>query len=120
VESGRVAVLDATYGRERHRRAVLAWAGERRIPAWLVHVHCTPQVALSRLRRRAARDRDPADARPELLDVSRAAFEAPVEWPGARVLPVATDDPDWRVRLARLRDALGGGGLAAGEGAASS
>lgn len=99
-DSGRVAVLDATWAGAAQRAEALAWAGARGLPALLVEARCAREVALERLSRRRREGRDPSDAGPELYDRSRAGFEPPGEWPRARRLAVATDAPEWRDRAA--------------------
>ena len=81
VESGRVAILDATFSRAADRAAVLAWAFEHRAEALLVRVQCDEQLVLSRLAKRSERGDDPSDAGPELVAPSRDRFEEPIEWP---------------------------------------
>jgi uncharacterized protein len=88
VDAGRVAVLDATYGSERHRRAVRDWAGERGVPLWTVEVRCERATALQRLARRAAEGTSASDAGPGLYDASAAGFE-----------PLADPDVVWTDRL---------------------
>src|SRR5690606_12496189 len=52
VASGRVAILDATYARERHRAAACAWARAHGVPVTIVEVRCARATALERLARR--------------------------------------------------------------------
>jgi len=100
-ESGRVAVLDATYARERHRRAALAWATERGLPFWILETTCAAPVALERLAHRQAAGGDPSDAGPELYASSAASFEPIGPMPGAEHRAVRTDEPTWRSELRR-------------------
>jgi len=100
--SGRAVILDASFARRTERDAAHALARELGAAAWLVEARCAPEVARERLARRARAGRDPSDAGPEFLDTSRAAFEPPEEWPAARSLAVATDEPGWRAALEPL------------------
>ena len=102
VESGRVAILDAAFAQAQRRRAALAWAGERGIPAFLVEVACSREVALERLARREAEGRDASDAGPALHAWSVRSFEPLDEWPAQRRVHLSTDDPSWRERVPAL------------------
>jgi aminoglycoside phosphotransferase family enzyme/predicted kinase len=107
VDSGRVALLDAAFAQAERRGAALAWAGARAIPALLVEVVCSREVALERLARREAEGRDPSDAGPALHAWSVRSFE-PVElWPAPRRVRLSTDDPSWRDRVPALVDLVG-------------
>jgi predicted kinase len=112
VESGRVAILDAAFAQAQRRRAALAWAGDRGIPTLLVEVACSRPVALERLARREAEGRDASDAGPALHAWSVRSFEPPDDWPAARRVLLATDDPSWRDRVPALvaRAGRGAGG----------
>jgi len=96
VESGRVAILDATYALERHRAAALAWARERGVAATVVEARCARETALERLAGRAAAGADASDAGPELLAWSEEHYDPPHPRPGVRSVVVATDQPGWR------------------------
>jgi predicted kinase len=99
VESGRVAVLDATYYSAEQRDAARRWAAERSIPVRLIEVRCNEQETLRRL---ASRERDPSrisDAGPDFLAQSIQRNEPPDEWPDDDHVVVFTDRPDWRDSL---------------------
>ena len=96
VSSGRVAVLDASWGARRERIAAQGWASARQLRAWFVETRCEPGLAESRLAERARAGRDPSDAGPQLHAASRAGFEPPDEWPAARRRIVFTDEPSLR------------------------
>jgi hypothetical protein len=98
-DSGRLAILDASFARRRQRDEARAWAVRRGIEARLVEVRCPREVALERLRRRAARGSDPSDVGPEFLDVSLARFEPPEEWPPERRFAIDTSETGWEPRL---------------------
>ncbi len=93
VEAGRTAVLDGTFSKRSHREEVLRFAAHHDLPACLVEVCCSPEVARERLERRQAVGGDPSDAGPEFLERSLADFEPPTEWPEARRTRLATDAP---------------------------
>lgn len=97
--SGRVAVLDATYALERHRRDAFAWAARHAAPVALIEARCERATALARLARRAAAGTDPSDAGPELLAWSEAHYEAPRPPPGVASFAVETSRRDWRSRV---------------------
>jgi predicted kinase len=99
LESGRPALLDATFAAAADRRRTLAWAEARCVRPWLVEVRCSEAVARERLERRAREGRDPSDAGPELLASSLARFEAPDEWPAEGRLAVQSDSPDVAAEL---------------------
>jgi hypothetical protein len=101
LDSGRIAVLDASFDSAARRRRVSRWAASRGYGAFLVHVRCDPAVVARRLAARAAEGRDPSDAGPAQLEASLARFEAPREWPRARRLEVRTDVA-WRGTLRRI------------------
>jgi aminoglycoside phosphotransferase family enzyme/predicted kinase len=99
VESGRVAVLDATYYSAEQRDAARRWAAERSVPVRLIEVRCNEQETLRRL---ASRERDPSrisDAGPDFLAQSDQRNEPPDEWPEDDHVVVFTDRPDWRDSL---------------------
>jgi len=99
VASGRLAILDASFARRCQRDAARVWAEERGIEARLVEVRCPREVALERLRLRAARGRDPSDAGPDFLEVSLARFEPLEEWAPERRLAIDTSESGWEPRL---------------------
>jgi hypothetical protein len=109
VESGRVAILDATFAEASRRSRAREWAERRGVPAYLVEARCGEKVALARLARRKARGRDPSDAGPELYRQSASRFEPPEEWPRGRRIVVRTDAPSWRAAVrGELRARLAG------------
>jgi hypothetical protein len=101
LDSGRVAILDATWARADHRAAARRLAARLGVPARCAIAHCTAEVARERLARRAREGRDASDAGPELHAESVLAFEPLAEWPAAECAEVHTDREGWR-------DALGG------------
>lgn len=118
LDSGRVALLDATFARAEQRARARGVAAARGVPAFLVEARCGRAVSLARLARREAADRDASDAGPAVYQATAAAFEPPREWPRATRAVVATDRP-WRLAARalarRLRQAAA---IRAGSGAA--
>jgi len=106
LESGRVAVLDATYARERHRSAVLELASRYEVPMWILETRCDAETAIERLALRQASGRDPSDAGPALHARSGREFEPirPVRGVEHRVLH--TDAVSWRSDLRHVSAAL--------------
>jgi aminoglycoside phosphotransferase family enzyme/predicted kinase len=99
IDSGRTAILDATWGRRQDREMVLRWARDRGVRAFFVEARCAGEVARERLRRRAAAADDASDADASLQRASASAFEPATEWPREARAAVATDEPDWGRRL---------------------
>ncbi len=114
LESGRVAVLDASFSRRERRSQVRRWAEDHGVPVMLLEIRCAPEVAIERLTRRAARGPGPSDAGPSFYATSVDTFEAAEEWPSEARRVVTTDASGWReaVREAaeRLRPDAGDGG----------
>ncbi len=105
VESGRVAILDATFDRARRRALVQRFAAAHRVPALLLETRCPPAITRARLARRKALGRDPSQAGPELYAWSATHFEPPGEWPAAWRRSLWTNRP-WRRALRRALAAL--------------
>jgi len=99
LDSGRAAVLDASFATLALRRQILEQAHPSFQNAILIHATCDAKLAADRLRERRERADDPSSASEAHLAASRAQFEAPDEWPKARLISVATDDPGWREQL---------------------
>lgn len=91
VDSGRMAVLDATFGARCERERVLDWARRHGAPVFFVEAHCAPEVAMARLERRAAEGKDPSDAGPELHRVSAAGFAPLTDWPDGQRAAIETE-----------------------------
>jgi aminoglycoside phosphotransferase family enzyme/predicted kinase len=98
IESGRVAVLDATFSREEFRQAARDWAETRELPILLLEVRCDDALVLGRL---AAREQGEhvSDAGPDFHAHSIRSFEPP-SWPRAIHRVVRTDRDDWKHQLA--------------------
>jgi aminoglycoside phosphotransferase family enzyme/predicted kinase len=96
IESGRTAILDASYSKRAERDEARDWAASRGLPIRLIEVRCHSEVALERLRLRAEKGRDPSDAGPDFLATSLARFEPPDEWPAADLRVVSSDDDQWK------------------------
>jgi predicted kinase len=93
LESGRSAVLDASFPTAARRRRALDWAREHARAVRLVHVECAPDIARQWLDRRERGGQDPSDAGPGLYDWSVRSYESPAEWPADSLLRVRTDSP---------------------------
>jgi hypothetical protein len=101
VDAGRVAVLDATYARTRHRDAVLRFAADRGVPVWIVETRARRATTLARLAHREARGDAASDAGPARHAASVAEFE-PFRLPrGVLRRVVRTDVAGWQVALRR-------------------
>ncbi len=101
LESGRVAVLDATYARGVHRAAAHRFSRERGVPLQVVAVRCPEAETLRRLALREREDTDASDAGPELYAASRAGYEPWDGEPSGGLISIDTSDTDWRERLCR-------------------
>jgi aminoglycoside phosphotransferase family enzyme/predicted kinase len=100
VESGRVAILDATFGRCRHREMAAKRARELCVPVHIVEARCSAAVAVARLAHREEMGTDASDAGPALYARSVARFE-PVS-DGERLHEIHTDIADWRDSIRQL------------------
>lgn len=113
VDSGRIAILDATYDTRARRESVLGFARERGLPVRLVETRCAPAVACERLARRQAVGTDPSDAGPDFHPTHAARFEPPEEWPKDAREAIDTGDERWGEALGgvieRLRPARAAG-----------
>jgi aminoglycoside phosphotransferase family enzyme/predicted kinase len=100
--SGRRVLLDATWSARRHRSEALSLAARLGASAWFVQVGCAEATARARVTERQRRRHDASDAGPERVAKSRAAFEAPDEWPDASRLSISTEAEGWRQQLGAL------------------
>jgi aminoglycoside phosphotransferase family enzyme/predicted kinase len=98
IESGRTAILDATFSRRRHRAMATELAAELGVRQRMIEVRCAPEVALERLARRQAGGSSASDAGPEFYERSVARFE-PVDG-SERSQVLCTDGEGWRDALA--------------------
>lgn len=106
VRSGRTAILDATYATRDERDAVREWADRENTRPWLIHTECHQDIASHRLRIRRQKGDDASDAGPEHLEMSRASYETPIEWPVDRQMTVDMGAQEWRSRLRELSKRL--------------
>lgn len=104
VESGRVAILDATFGRRRHRAMAAEQARALRVPLCFVEARCSPEIARSRLLVREAEGSDPSDAGPDFHAASLERFE-PLTGEG-HLEVIRTDAEDWHTELVGLAHRL--------------
>jgi aminoglycoside phosphotransferase family enzyme/predicted kinase len=108
LDSGRIALLDATWSRAADRERARRFAQKRGAALLFVETRCAASVARERLARRQARGADPSDAGPEFHARSAARFEALEEWPAAGHRVVETDREDWRTSLRAIAADLPG------------
>lgn len=108
MRSGRAALLDATFARRAHRRAVGEQARRLGAAFHVVHVDCAPEVVRARLADRTTRGDDPSDAGPERVAPSRQAFEALEAGEADALHEVRTDRGEEALahRLAAVAEAL--------------
>ncbi len=100
LESGRVAILDATFGLRRHRSLAVDLAHKAGATVYLLEARCPAEVALDRLARRQATGSDPSDAGPDFYATSVARFE-PAK--GEMHLDVIrTDRDNWQESLGEI------------------
>jgi aminoglycoside phosphotransferase family enzyme/predicted kinase len=99
IESGRTAILDASFATKAQREIVRSWAADRGLPARLIEVRCDSSEALNRLRERERVGIDPSDAGPDFLSISEARFEPPLEWPEADRRVIWTNREDWKRQI---------------------
>jgi aminoglycoside phosphotransferase family enzyme/predicted kinase len=100
VNSGRVAILDATFSRRRHRAMAADLAAELGVDQRMIEVRCAPEIARARLARRETEGASASDAGPAFYERSVARFE-PVE-ESERLHVVRTDVDGWRGSLESL------------------
>jgi len=101
IDSGRVAVLDATYSNAAERGRARALAERKNVPAVLLEVRCAERTVFDRLVERERAGHSVSDAGPALMGESASRFEPPREWEPAQHVIVRTDDPSWREPLRR-------------------
>jgi aminoglycoside phosphotransferase family enzyme/predicted kinase len=101
VASGRLAVLDASFGTAARRDRARRWATERGAPVLLIEVGCEEGTALERLAKRQEAGESASDAGPAFHATSAARFEPPDEWPRGTRIGLRTDTSSWRVDLRR-------------------
>ena len=106
VNSGRVAILDATFSRRCHRAMAAELAAELGVGQRMIEVRCAPEIARERLARREAQGTSASDAGPALYGHSVARFEPVDDSECSHVL--RTDGVGWRDALGKphLRSAV--------------
>lgn len=100
VESGRAAILDATFSRRRHREMATDLAAELGARQQMIEVRCAPEIALERLARREAGGASASDAGPRFYQRSVARFESVDASECSHILH--TDSDSWRDALASI------------------
>lgn len=101
IESGRTAILDATFSRAAWRREALDAAAKLGVDPLLIETSCNPSKAMQRLAERKARG-DASDAGPEDYERSAAEHEPPDDWPEGTRLRLDTTADSWRRRASRF------------------
>ncbi|MCP4004239.1 MAG: AAA family ATPase, partial [bacterium] len=102
VDSGRTAILDASFARRATRSTLQTWGRKEGVEVILVEIVCPEDVVRERLERRASSGSGASDAGPELLERSLNHHETPDEWPRQRHVRIDTNDPEWREELHSL------------------
>jgi aminoglycoside phosphotransferase family enzyme/predicted kinase len=102
VESGRVAILDATHSRRHQREVAMRWANERGLGAFLLEARCDAAETRRRLLGREQDSERISDAGVDFHAESVRRFESTDEWPSDRRAVIHTDLPNWRATLADL------------------
>jgi len=106
VESGRAAILDATFSRRGWRDAVRAWASKRGVPVFLIETRAPAGAIRERLRRRAEAAASISEAGPDVYPISVAELEPPAEWPTVTRFVVDTGAASWRERAVDVAAAI--------------
>jgi aminoglycoside phosphotransferase family enzyme/predicted kinase len=104
--SGRVAILDATYGQRAWRDGLRQYLAPSGIEPLLVEARAARELTLERLAKRQRADADPSDAGPERLEPSEATYQPPTEWPEGSRYVVHTDRDGLADELASLLERL--------------
>ncbi|NLV23262.1 MAG: AAA family ATPase [Deltaproteobacteria bacterium] len=80
--SGESVLVDASFGKNRHREIFQRFGSQLGVPVLLAHLHCNEDILRKRLRHREDTGEDISDGRLELLASQAATFEAVTESPG--------------------------------------
>jgi aminoglycoside phosphotransferase family enzyme/predicted kinase len=102
LESGRPAILDATFATRALRAPARAWAEEQGVRARLVETRCEPEIARRRLVQRQRTGDDPSDAGVELYRELAPRFEPPLEWAEDCRFTIDMGRVDWPERAREL------------------
>ena len=93
LEQGQDVILDATYRKAAHRKALLDLAKERKVPVLFVWCKAPEEVIRQRLEKRALEEGEPSDGRWEIYLAQKARFEPPEEIPPSQLLVLDTTKP---------------------------
>jgi uncharacterized protein len=85
------AILDATFGRKRHREKMIRLAKRHEIPLVLIHCTAPDKLTKKRLDQRDAEGTDLSDGRWEIFLAQQAAYEPVEEIPSECSLKLNTD-----------------------------
>jgi predicted kinase len=75
---GKGAVLDATFGRKKHREMMVRLAEKHKVPLLLIHCWASEETTRQRLDRRGLEGKDLSDGRWEIYSAQKAAYQ-PIE-----------------------------------------
>jgi uncharacterized protein len=90
---GKGAVLDATFGRKKHRELIVRLAQKHKVPLLLIHCWASEETTEQRLDRRALEGKDLSDGRWEIYSAQKAAYQPIEEIPLESYLELSTDAP---------------------------
>ena len=100
VESGRVAVLDATFSSPDQRALAAAFAKDHSVPFLIIETRCHERGVRERLEDRERRGRDASDAGSAFYVVSVSRY-VPVHEQEGDHLVVDTEAPSWQLDLGK-------------------
>jgi len=104
IASGRWAILDAVYGKQRERTAASTLARELGVPFGILYCQAPHTELKRRLNQRVAEGHDISDATVVVLEHQLPRFEAPDAREGALFSWAENEDPvDWLVSLRARR-----------------
>ena len=83
-------ILDATYGRRRHREQLRKELTKRRLDYCFIEARAPDAILKKRLGQRGVRSREISDARLEDFQALNRSYESPVELPADKIIVVST------------------------------
>ncbi|HEY7318277.1 MAG TPA: AAA family ATPase [Candidatus Binatia bacterium] len=90
---GRAAILDATFGRKKHREMIIRIAEKHKVPLLFIHCSVSEELTEQRLNRRALEGSDVSDGRWEIYAAQKAAYQPIQEVPSESCLELNTAAP---------------------------
>ncbi|MEK7872533.1 MAG: AAA family ATPase, partial [Chloroflexota bacterium] len=103
LRSGQSIILDASFREARRRKQVAAVAREADAEFYVLETVCPEPLALGRLERRLRKGASPSDARAEIYEAQKRAFEPIAEADSVHHLVVDTSRPGGQVIDSVLR-----------------